>query len=207
MAGSGSDGTEDSDSSAEREQTNSSESDGNMSKRQRLTRASTRLSQSSQGWPIHSIQYIIYNIDSVYCLKYLIRVVVCLHLVQILLTWSELRTMMNLHHWHPQEMPPPLSLSWTSLAPMPLMMRARPKIKPAEIQIRTSPIDPSAVAAMRPTTLTWNAPPLGVIHSVKSLTFCIFCTYAHQGPSLLVMWTFRIWSIFRDVFCHKIWQY
>uniref|UniRef100_A0AAQ5XUF1 Histone acetyltransferase n=1 Tax=Amphiprion ocellaris TaxID=80972 RepID=A0AAQ5XUF1_AMPOC len=48
MAGSGSDGTEDSDSSAEREQTNSSESDGNMPKRQRLTRASTRLSQSSQ---------------------------------------------------------------------------------------------------------------------------------------------------------------
>uniref|UniRef100_A0A673W4R0 Histone acetyltransferase n=1 Tax=Salmo trutta TaxID=8032 RepID=A0A673W4R0_SALTR len=36
--GSGSDGTEDSDSSAEREQTNSSESDGNMPKRTRLTR-------------------------------------------------------------------------------------------------------------------------------------------------------------------------
>lgn len=49
MPGSGSDGTEDSDSSAEREQTNSSESDGNIPKRQRLTRASTRLSQSSQG--------------------------------------------------------------------------------------------------------------------------------------------------------------
>ncbi|XP_040033049.1 histone acetyltransferase KAT7 [Gasterosteus aculeatus] len=48
MVGSGSDGTEDSDSSAEREQTNSSESDGNTAKRQRLTRASTRLSQSSQ---------------------------------------------------------------------------------------------------------------------------------------------------------------
>lgn len=48
MAGSGSDGTEDSDSSAEREQTNSSESEGNVPKRQRLTRASTRLSQSSQ---------------------------------------------------------------------------------------------------------------------------------------------------------------
>uniref|UniRef100_A0A673VUV0 Histone acetyltransferase n=1 Tax=Salmo trutta TaxID=8032 RepID=A0A673VUV0_SALTR len=45
----GSDGTEDSDSSAEREQTNSSESDGNMPKRTRLTRASLRLSQSSQG--------------------------------------------------------------------------------------------------------------------------------------------------------------
>ncbi|XP_037320525.2 histone acetyltransferase KAT7 [Pungitius pungitius] len=51
MVGSGSDGTEDSDSSAEREQTNSSESDGNVSKRQRLTRASTRLSQSSQDTP------------------------------------------------------------------------------------------------------------------------------------------------------------
>ncbi|XP_030256078.1 histone acetyltransferase KAT7 isoform X1 [Sparus aurata] len=51
MPGSGSDGTEDSDSSAEREQTNSSESDGNMHKRQRLTRASTRLSQSSQDTP------------------------------------------------------------------------------------------------------------------------------------------------------------
>ncbi|KAF3704581.1 Histone acetyltransferase KAT7 [Channa argus] len=51
MAGSGSDGTEDSDSSAEREPTNSSESDGNMHKRQRLTRASTRLSQSSQDTP------------------------------------------------------------------------------------------------------------------------------------------------------------
>uniref|UniRef100_A0A674N8S2 Histone acetyltransferase n=1 Tax=Takifugu rubripes TaxID=31033 RepID=A0A674N8S2_TAKRU len=51
MAGSGSDGTEDSDSSAEREQTNSSESDGNIHKRQRLTRASTRLSQSSQDTP------------------------------------------------------------------------------------------------------------------------------------------------------------
>lgn len=50
MAGSGSDGTEDSDSSAEREQTNSSESEGNVPKRQRLTRASTRLNQSSQGW-------------------------------------------------------------------------------------------------------------------------------------------------------------
>uniref|UniRef100_A0A3B5MWD3 Uncharacterized protein n=1 Tax=Xiphophorus couchianus TaxID=32473 RepID=A0A3B5MWD3_9TELE len=48
LTGSVSDGTEDSDSSAEREQTNSSESDGNMPKRQRLTRASTRLSQSSQ---------------------------------------------------------------------------------------------------------------------------------------------------------------
>uniref|UniRef100_A0A8C3AX92 Histone acetyltransferase n=1 Tax=Cyclopterus lumpus TaxID=8103 RepID=A0A8C3AX92_CYCLU len=47
----GSDGTEDSDSSAEREQTNSSESDGNIPKRQRLTRASTRLSQSSQDTP------------------------------------------------------------------------------------------------------------------------------------------------------------
>uniref|UniRef100_A0A4W5NMP1 Histone acetyltransferase n=1 Tax=Hucho hucho TaxID=62062 RepID=A0A4W5NMP1_9TELE len=46
--GSGSDGTEDSDSSAEREQTNSSESDGNIPKRTRLTRASLRLSQSSQ---------------------------------------------------------------------------------------------------------------------------------------------------------------
>ncbi|KAM9426465.1 histone acetyltransferase KAT7 [Pholidichthys leucotaenia] len=46
-AGSGSDATEDSDSSAEREQTNSSESEGNVPKRQRLTRASTRLSQSS----------------------------------------------------------------------------------------------------------------------------------------------------------------
>ncbi|XP_056285494.1 histone acetyltransferase KAT7 [Pseudoliparis swirei] len=51
MVGSGSDGTEDSDSSAEREQTNSSESDGNIPKRQRLTRASTRLSQSSQDTP------------------------------------------------------------------------------------------------------------------------------------------------------------
>ncbi|KAK7919792.1 hypothetical protein WMY93_011076 [Mugilogobius chulae] len=51
MPGSGSDGTEDSDSSAEREQTNSSESDGNHPKRQRLTRASTRLSQSSQDTP------------------------------------------------------------------------------------------------------------------------------------------------------------
>ncbi|XP_061564519.1 histone acetyltransferase KAT7 [Cololabis saira] len=51
MAGSGSDGTEDSDSSAEREQTNSSESDGTMPKRQRLTRASTRLSQSSHDTP------------------------------------------------------------------------------------------------------------------------------------------------------------
>ncbi|XP_014014499.2 histone acetyltransferase KAT7 isoform X2 [Salmo salar] len=49
--GSGSDGTEDSDSSAEREQTNSSESDGNMPKRTRLTRASLRLSQSSQDTP------------------------------------------------------------------------------------------------------------------------------------------------------------
>ncbi|KAM4623540.1 histone acetyltransferase KAT7 [Polymixia lowei] len=51
VAGSGSDGTEDSDSSAEREQTNSSESDGNAAKRQRLTRASMRLSQSSQDTP------------------------------------------------------------------------------------------------------------------------------------------------------------
>ncbi|XP_058477959.1 histone acetyltransferase KAT7 isoform X1 [Solea solea] len=51
MPGSGSDGTEDSDSSAEREQTNSSESDGNLNKRQRLTRASTRRSQSSQDAP------------------------------------------------------------------------------------------------------------------------------------------------------------
>ncbi|XP_034050088.1 histone acetyltransferase KAT7 [Thalassophryne amazonica] len=51
VAGSVSDGTEDSDSSAEREQTNSSESDGNVPKRKRLTRASTRLSQSSQDTP------------------------------------------------------------------------------------------------------------------------------------------------------------
>uniref|UniRef100_A0A8C7P8E2 Histone acetyltransferase n=1 Tax=Oncorhynchus mykiss TaxID=8022 RepID=A0A8C7P8E2_ONCMY len=53
--GSGSDGTEDSDSSAEREQTNSSESDGNMPKRTRLTRASLRLSQSSQGKESHGM--------------------------------------------------------------------------------------------------------------------------------------------------------
>uniref|UniRef100_A0A8C7PAL0 Histone acetyltransferase n=1 Tax=Oncorhynchus mykiss TaxID=8022 RepID=A0A8C7PAL0_ONCMY len=51
----GSDGTEDSDSSAEREQTNSSESDGNMPKRTRLTRASLRLSQSSQGKESHGM--------------------------------------------------------------------------------------------------------------------------------------------------------
>uniref|UniRef100_A0A8C5BTJ0 Histone acetyltransferase n=1 Tax=Gadus morhua TaxID=8049 RepID=A0A8C5BTJ0_GADMO len=51
VAGSGSDGTEDSDSSADREQTNSSESDGTAAKRQRLTRASMRLSQSSQDTP------------------------------------------------------------------------------------------------------------------------------------------------------------
>lgn len=53
MGGSGSDGTEDSDSSGEREQTNSSESDGNTNanKRTRLTRASLRLSQSSQDTP------------------------------------------------------------------------------------------------------------------------------------------------------------
>uniref|UniRef100_A0AAQ5X395 Histone acetyltransferase n=1 Tax=Amphiprion ocellaris TaxID=80972 RepID=A0AAQ5X395_AMPOC len=57
MAGSGSDGTEDSDSSAEREQTNSSESDGNMPKRQRLTRASTRLSQSSQVFLISAVYH------------------------------------------------------------------------------------------------------------------------------------------------------
>ncbi|KAM6951420.1 histone acetyltransferase KAT7 [Aplochiton taeniatus] len=49
--GSGSDGTEDSDSSAEREQTNSSESDGNTAKKTRLTRSSLRLSQSSQDTP------------------------------------------------------------------------------------------------------------------------------------------------------------
>uniref|UniRef100_A0A8C8J3W0 Histone acetyltransferase n=1 Tax=Oncorhynchus tshawytscha TaxID=74940 RepID=A0A8C8J3W0_ONCTS len=53
--GSGSDGTEDSDSSAEREQTNSSESDGNIPKRTRLTRASLRLSQSSQGKESHGM--------------------------------------------------------------------------------------------------------------------------------------------------------
>uniref|UniRef100_A0AAZ3R4R2 Histone acetyltransferase n=1 Tax=Oncorhynchus tshawytscha TaxID=74940 RepID=A0AAZ3R4R2_ONCTS len=53
--GSGSDGTEDSDSSAEREQTNSSESDGNIPKRTRLTRASLRLSQSSQGKEINHL--------------------------------------------------------------------------------------------------------------------------------------------------------
>uniref|UniRef100_A0A4W5PWE3 Histone acetyltransferase n=1 Tax=Hucho hucho TaxID=62062 RepID=A0A4W5PWE3_9TELE len=53
--GSGSDGTDDSDSSAEREQTNSSESDGNIPKRTRLTRASLRLSQSSQGKESHGM--------------------------------------------------------------------------------------------------------------------------------------------------------
>ncbi|KAG7256564.1 hypothetical protein CRUP_015908 [Coryphaenoides rupestris] len=42
---------QDSDSSADREQTNSSESDGNAAKRRRLTRASMRLSQSSQDTP------------------------------------------------------------------------------------------------------------------------------------------------------------
>uniref|UniRef100_A0A673VW04 Histone acetyltransferase n=1 Tax=Salmo trutta TaxID=8032 RepID=A0A673VW04_SALTR len=57
----GSDGTEDSDSSAEREQTNSSESDGNMPKRTRLTRASLRLSQSSQGKESHGMDAVVVN--------------------------------------------------------------------------------------------------------------------------------------------------
>uniref|UniRef100_A0A8C7P9R2 Histone acetyltransferase n=1 Tax=Oncorhynchus mykiss TaxID=8022 RepID=A0A8C7P9R2_ONCMY len=57
----GSDGTEDSDSSAEREQTNSSESDGNMPKRTRLTRASLRLSQSSQGKESHGMDALVMN--------------------------------------------------------------------------------------------------------------------------------------------------
>uniref|UniRef100_A0A3B3QGD2 Histone acetyltransferase n=1 Tax=Paramormyrops kingsleyae TaxID=1676925 RepID=A0A3B3QGD2_9TELE len=47
-AGSSSDGTEDSDSSADLEHTDSSESDVNTRKNTRLTRASVRLSQSSQ---------------------------------------------------------------------------------------------------------------------------------------------------------------
>ncbi|KPP60381.1 hypothetical protein Z043_121629 [Scleropages formosus] len=47
-AGSSSDGTEDSDSSADLEHTDSSESDLNTRKNTRLTRASVRLSQSSQ---------------------------------------------------------------------------------------------------------------------------------------------------------------
>lgn len=82
MAGSGSDGTEDSDSSAEREQANSSESDGNMPKRQRLTRASTRLSQSSQGQPTYPVkehkiltEFLILTVQSTWwsdslCLRY-----------------------------------------------------------------------------------------------------------------------------------------
>uniref|UniRef100_A0A8C7GFR4 Histone acetyltransferase n=1 Tax=Oncorhynchus kisutch TaxID=8019 RepID=A0A8C7GFR4_ONCKI len=57
----GSDGTEDSDSSAEREQTNSSESDGNIPKRTRLTRASLRLSQSSQGKESHGMGALVMN--------------------------------------------------------------------------------------------------------------------------------------------------
>uniref|UniRef100_A0A7N5ZUK1 Histone acetyltransferase n=1 Tax=Anabas testudineus TaxID=64144 RepID=A0A7N5ZUK1_ANATE len=64
MAGSGSDGTEDSDSSAEREPTNSSESDGNMPKRQRLTRASTRLSQSSQGSQTYPAMMVSFTSDT-----------------------------------------------------------------------------------------------------------------------------------------------
>lgn len=181
MVGSGSDGTEDSDSSAEREQTNSSESDGNMPKRQRLTRASTRLSQSSQGRPTsykHNIKFCI----SPSCL---INVVVWLYF-QILRTWSERRTMMSLHHWRPQVMPPLLNPSWTSPAPMPPMTRARPKIKPAETQIRTSPIDPSAAAATRPTTSTWNAPLQDATHSVR---------FINVIPDYLIHW---IWFVFSD---------
>ncbi|XP_012682593.1 histone acetyltransferase KAT7a isoform X3 [Clupea harengus] len=48
-AGSSSDGTEDSDFSADLEHTDSSESDANTRRNTRLTRASVRLSQSSQG--------------------------------------------------------------------------------------------------------------------------------------------------------------
>ena len=48
-AGSSSDGTEDSDFSADLEHTDSSENDAHRRRNTRLTRASLRLSQSSQG--------------------------------------------------------------------------------------------------------------------------------------------------------------
>lgn len=48
-AGSSSDGTADSDDSTEQEKTDSSHSDANPRSNARLTRASVRLSQSSQG--------------------------------------------------------------------------------------------------------------------------------------------------------------
>lgn len=109
-------------------------------------------------------------------LSCLTNAVVWLLLLQIPRTWSELRTMMSLHRWHPQEMRPPLNLNWTSLAPTPPTMRARPKTKPTETQIRTSPIDLSAAAVTRPTTSTWNALHRDAIHLVKSLSFWKFHT-------------------------------
>lgn len=96
---------------------------------------------------------------------------------QILQTWSERQITMSLRHWRPREMHPPPNLSWTSPAPMPLMMRARPKIKPAETQIRTFPIGQSAAAVTKRTTSTWNVQPQGVILLVNLLPFFHFYTY------------------------------
>lgn len=106
------------------------------------------------------------------CLSYVVTTRSVWLLLQILQIWNELQTTMSLLHWRPQETPPHLNLSWTSQAPTPLMTRARPKTKPTETRIKTSPIDPSAAAATRPTTLTWNAPHQGVIHLVRSPAFC-----------------------------------
>lgn len=169
MAGSGSDGTEDSDSSAEREQTNSSESDGNMPKRQRLTRASTRLSQSSQGSSVNSI-------NTLYCdlrLRCLISTLVFrLTFLQTLQIWSEPQTTMSLLRWRPRGTPPPLNPSWTSPAPTRRTTRARPKTRPAETRTRTCPTGPSGGAVTRPTTSTWSVPRRDATRSVKPLWKC-----------------------------------
>lgn len=112
---------------------------------------------------------------------------------QIHQTWSEPPTMTNLHPWPPREMPPHLNRSWTSPAQTPLTMRATPKTKPAEIQIKTSPIDPNAAAVTKPTTSTWNAPPRAATHWVKlAHTFSLQTLSCFQIgiPSFIFLVTF-----------------
>lgn len=110
---------------------------------------------------------------------------------------------MSLHHWRQLEMPPPLNLSWTSPAPTPRTMRAIPKIKPTETQIRISPIDPSAAAVTRPTTLTWNVLRRDAIHLVKTAPFWKFDTLFNLGYSWLLI---SLYSVASCAIIGKLWQ-
>lgn len=77
--------------------------------------------------------------------------------------------MRNPHHWPLRATHLPLNLSWIYLVPIPLMTRARSKIRVAETWTKTFLIDRSAGAVTKHTTSTWNALHRDAIHLVNFL--------------------------------------